>query len=294
KKLGTLTNSYNLKRQQLETQADSIEVLVLGSSESLHGINPSYFSFKGYNAANMAQSLFYDENILVNHINKMPRLKYVVIAVSYFSLGYQIIDTREKWRDYFYAQCWGIKYPEIKSSDPFTYSKILLYTPKMSLVYAAMLFRVNIAKDYSSNGWANMTYPSEINDQNARITVERHNAAFNPKRFEGVKKELDTILSVLKKRNITPILYTPPVTSSYYKFTDKGKLDTIQITLSELCAKYECTYYNYFTDKQFTNSDFGDCDHLNSKGAEKLSKLINDDILLEAKKQQGLVLNKRN
>ncbi len=284
KELGTITNSYALKNRQLESQADSIEVLVLGTSQSLHGINPIYFSLKGYNASNTAQSLFYDERITLKYLDKMSHLKYVLIAVSDVSLGFEIIDGPEKWRDYFYAQCWSIKFPEIKSADLHLYSKILLYTPEISLGYALQGFHVNLTNDYSSNGWAQMTTPAEINDHNGYNRVQLHDSYYHIKRFLSINRTLDTLLSELKKRNITPVFFTCPVDSCYYKFADKEKLDNMHETISMFCIKYKCKYFDYLTDKRFLISDFGDCDHLNTAGAEKFSKILNEDILLKDKK----------
>jgi DltD protein len=282
KGLGKITNSYTLKRQQLESQANSIEVLVLGTSQSLHGINPSYFCLKGYNLGNSAQSLFYDTHITLKYLDKMSRLKYVIISISDYSIGFELFDTDEKWRDYFYAQCWDIKFPEIKSSDLHLYSKILLYTPEVSLGYAVQFFHVDLTKDYYPNGWARMTTFSDINDQTAYKLV--HYTLFNPERCGEIKATLDTFLSALKKRNITPVFITPPVTSYYYKYVSAQKLDSMHTTVSSLCNKYGCSYFNYFTDKRFLLTDFADCDHLNSSGAEKFSKILNNDILVKAGK----------
>ncbi|HTB32152.1 MAG TPA: D-alanyl-lipoteichoic acid biosynthesis protein DltD [Bacteroidia bacterium] len=277
KGLGTITNSYNLKRQQLESQADSIEVLVLGTSQSLHGINPSYFSLKGYNAGNSAQTIFYDVGITLKYLNKMRKLKYVLIAISDYSMGFELYETDEKWRDYFYAQCWGIKYPEIKSTDMYLYSKILLYTPEVSLGYAVKCFHVNLTEDYYPNGWARLTTTTEINDHNAYILA--HKNFYHSNCYENIKGNLDTLLYELKKRNITPVFFTPPITSCYFKFVPKEHLDTMYSTVSGFCDKYKCRYLDYVSDKRFQNSDFADCNHLNSSGAEKFSKILNADIL---------------
>jgi hypothetical protein len=279
KKLGKITNSYGLKRQQLESKADSIEVFVLGSSQSLYGVNPACFGLRGYNVSNTSQSLFYDVNITRKYIDKMPKLKYVFIAISYFSLGYEVFDCEDKWRDFFYKQYWGITFPEIKPNYINTHSKIYLYTPEMSLAYSLKLFHVNLAKDYTATGWAKMTSPGIIDDMNGRKRVTAHDSNFKSKRIEGNKKILDTLLRELKKRNITAVFFTPPVDTCYYKFTDKRKVDIMYKTISEFCEKYGCKYYNYFTDNRFSTPDFADCDHLNTSGSEKFSKILNEEIL---------------
>jgi len=127
--LGKIENSYTLKKEQLESKLDLIEVLVLGSSQAARGIDPFCFTMKGYNVANISQSLYYDTRITLTYLDKMPKLKYVIINISYFSLGYQLKDCSELWRDYFYSQCWNIDYYELEKFDIKRYSKFFLYTP---------------------------------------------------------------------------------------------------------------------------------------------------------------------
>lgn len=281
KKLGAMTNSYIYKRQQLTAQADSIKVLVLGGSEALYGVNPVYFKLKGYNLSNTSQSLFYDVHITMNYLDKIPKLKYVFIEVNYFSLGYQIFDSKEQWRDYFYAQCWNIRYPELKSTDPYLYSKILLYTPEMSMAYAAKLFHSNLAKDYRPDGWAKIPRTIEIKDGDSYIMVKVHDESFVASRYQSIVSMLDTLLMTLKQRNITPVFYTLPVSASYYKYTDKSRYTIAYKTISTFCDKYHCKYYNYVNDGRFVNQDFGDCNHLDSIGSVKMSRILNNDIMVK-------------
>jgi hypothetical protein len=143
--LNKVSNSYSKKRQQLESVLPTAEVLVLGTSHALYGINPEYFSLKGYNAANVSQSLFYDKAITLKYLDKLTSLKFVLIDISYFSLWYQVNDGTEYWRDYFYYQFWDIKYPELKWYNVNLYSKIMLYTPQLAGAYALKDFNVDLA-----------------------------------------------------------------------------------------------------------------------------------------------------
>jgi hypothetical protein len=95
-----IPNSYNTKRAYYENQLDTIEILVLGSSQALEGINPEFFERKGFNLSNVSQSFYYDSQLTLKYIDQMKRLKCVIITVSYFSLWYQIYDIKESWRDY--------------------------------------------------------------------------------------------------------------------------------------------------------------------------------------------------
>ena len=62
--LRAIPNDYKQKRSDMDSRSDEIEILVLGSSHSLYGINPKYFSQNTYNVAYVSQSLDLDYKIL--------------------------------------------------------------------------------------------------------------------------------------------------------------------------------------------------------------------------------------
>ena len=84
--LRAIPNDYKQKRDYMDSHSDEIEVLVLGSSHSLYGINPKYFSQKTYNMAYVSQSLDLDYKILEKYHNRFKNLKTIIVDISCFSL----------------------------------------------------------------------------------------------------------------------------------------------------------------------------------------------------------------
>ena len=91
-------NDYKFKNKYLTENADSIQVLILGSSHSFFGIDPSYFDLNAFNAANVSQSLKYDYFIFDKFKDKMNSLKCVILPISYFSLFSDLEGGIEDWR----------------------------------------------------------------------------------------------------------------------------------------------------------------------------------------------------
>ena len=281
-KLKQIPNSYNRKRAYLEDQLDSINVLVLGSSQSLHDINPEYFSCQGFNLSDVLQSLFYDTNLTLKYIDRMKKLKCVIVSISYFSFWSQMHDGIEGWRDYFYAHFWGVRYPELKWYDAKTISLIMLYTPQSTLEYAEHFFKIDLSNKLNRNGWLKIdTIPNNpnINEISGKERVEFHDKNRLAFRFNEIYSELEYFVQECKKRQIDVVFITTPVLPTYYKYTNpeinKKNSDAIQ----KLCKEYNCQYYDYFRDDRFTNRDFYNNDHMNFIGAEKFSKILNDDII---------------
>jgi len=76
------------------------------------------------------------------------------------------------------------------------------------------------------------------------------------------------------------MLVTMPATSHYAENVNTEKLAKIFEECSKLEGLHRNVHYlNLFVDSRFNNSDFYDCDHLNTLGAEKCSKIINTEIL---------------
>jgi hypothetical protein len=280
--LSKIPNSYSYKRDCFENQLDSIEVLVLGNSHAANGVNPEYLSLKGFNLSNYSQHLFQDTRLTLKYIDRMPKLKYVIINITYISFNNQLVDNVEAWRDYYYYQFWDIDFPELEKFDLKKFSKIFLYTPQTAFAYFKQGFHVDLAKDIKHNGYMKydtVNNSSRISDSLGHQRVLFHDRFYKESRFEENQKDLELLISELERRNISPVIVTPPVLSSYYKFINKTRLKKNQDAINAICLKYKCNYYNYFTDSRFVQRDFGDNDHLNFIGAEKFTKILNDEIL---------------
>lgn len=283
-KLQDVPNGYNVKRFYLESQLKDIQVLVFGSSETLWAVDPSYFDLKGFNLADVSQSLFYDYKLLEKYADQMPSLKFAFITISYFSMGYQIHNSIEQWRDYFYYHFWDINSDYIKCFNLNKYSFITSYSVPITRDYLFMGFDVKLDDTIFTNGWSVIDsshyslYKQPINDSYGKIRVEYHNSLISEKNYLENINILDTMLHILRTRKVEPIIITIPVYKTYYKYIDTNITRRNNDIISAMCNKYKCKYYNFLTDPRFSVDDFLDNDHLNSQGAKKFSKIINECI----------------
>ena len=285
-KLGKISNLYNTKRASLEDQLDSINVLVLGNSQTLLGVNPDYFSQKGFNLSNMSQSIFYDKELCLKYIDRMKNLKCVIINVSYFSLWHQLHDDKEGWRDYFYTHFWDIRYPGLKWHDSKSYSLLMLYTPQEAVKYATHLFREDFSQNLDRNGWLGydtLQNNAFISDSAGKARAEFHDGLCWPSRYNEIYSTLETLVDECRKHNVEVVFITTPVLPTYYTYTDPEIEIKNSAAIKGLCHKYSCQYFDYFRDNRFTVNDFYDNDHLNFIGATKLSRIIDADIVSKIK-----------
>jgi hypothetical protein len=280
-KLREFPNSYSVKRNNLEKNLDSIQILILGSSQSLDGINPSFFDLKGFNLANSVQSLYYDKELTLKYVDKMPNLKIIFISISDFSLWLEIYNSVDSWRDYFYYNFWNIKPNNTKIFDLKQICYIDLYGISFSQNAFRKNFKVELEELPTENGWffqkKQLSFPLTDSSGLARIWV--HKQMIRDNVYNNNAGYLESLLSEITKRNIIPILITTPVHKTYYQNADTKKLNNMEELLNKMSSKFHCKYFNYFKDTRFDRIDFADADHLSNNGAIKFSKIINNEII---------------
>ena len=108
-------NSYSIKRRQLESLANEIDTLFIGSSSGYYGIVPKHLSGFAYNLADAGETLYYDDALATKAVPMLPKLKRVLVQIQYISLYISVEDGPEPWRMYYYQQEWGI--PPVKLRD---------------------------------------------------------------------------------------------------------------------------------------------------------------------------------
>lgn len=285
-KLSAIPNSYNQKRSFFEARMDRISILSLGTSHIYYGVNPDYFSLYGFNLSNTDQSLYYDKRLTLKYIDKMPRLKIVIIEVCYFSLYYQLRNNPvENWRDYFYSQFWGINYKDLPLWDMKRYSKIALYTPDKVKEFNRSGFHVNLAGNMDGNGYMRLDTSKtgeneKLNAAEGKTKMELWRKLIDTTQYGYIYNDLAAFVKELKNRKIEVIFINAPVLPFISDLCDTAIFNKNNQSIANLCNTYHCKYFNYFTDTRFARKEFIDVDHLNMAGAAHFSEIINNEIIM--------------
>jgi hypothetical protein len=276
-----IPTSYEAKKAFFEKAVDSIEVLALGNSHMLHGINPTYFSAKGFNLASGFQTFFYDKELTIKYLDRLKKLKIVFISADYISFYYGIKDVAD-WIDYGYYHAWGIRYPELGKWDSRNYSTFMLYTPANSFGYFLKGDNLGLSRNIKPDGFNPENPASDsnaISDLSGKMRAQYHTKIINFNRQKESITNLEALITELKKRNIQVVLLAPPVFATYSKFLDSNIVKRTDTIIAGIISKYNCLYKNYSSDKRFDRIDFHDNDHLNYNGAEKFTRILDDEFV---------------
>ncbi len=281
-KLRSIPTSYRVKKAAFEKRMTEWQILVLGSSHAYEGLSVHLLDQKTYNLANSSQSLYYDSKLLLLYLDQLSHLKLVIWPVDYFSFEFSLSSSAESWRSFFYHMIFHIPHEDKElEKDIRNYSLFALYGPKRTLKYLLKGFQVDEIGGTlkADGGLMNVKQASPLSNESAQVVLSRHHSAMREENIAENVAAMDIALHELRKRKISVVFVSFPAYHTYSDQISKVRYERMQRILKELCNKYQIQYFNYFFSPDFKETDFFDDDHLNSKGAEKLSARMHEDFV---------------
>lgn len=274
--LRSIPNDYSYKASYYKENADKIKIWNLGSSHAYFGIDPTYLGENSFNGAHVSQSIKFDYYIFDKYIDKMDSLEVLILPISYFTLFSNLEAGIEKWRVVNYS-AYNIYLPNLRTSlhllsDNKPFNKAVKgFLDMQNDRYCTDL---GFGTQYSYNSRSHNLVAT------ADAAVKRHTKdEINIDILNENKFFLESICNKCNERNIKVIILTTPTHHSYYNQLNKNQLDITTNICSSLCNKYpNVTYLNWLTDRHFIDGDYYDADHLNNRGAEKMTLLLSDTI----------------
>lgn len=280
-RLFSMPNSYNYKRACFEKQLGTTEILILGNSQAYFAVNPDYLEKEAFNLSCVSQTLDYDIALTHKYIPSLPKLRYVLIHLSYTTLGYTFENSSEAWREYYYHQFWDVKTTKNNALDLRLHSKVALYTPRVALRYFFNDFQADLTSNINYNGYFFVDSAECTPSINAQSGTERalgHTKLISNEVIKRNTQLLTNFIQSLINNNIIPVFFTTPTYITYRSSVSPSVLKNNNAIIQELCRTYRLKYYNYFEDPRFVITDFKDNDHLNFIGAQKFSFILNNNI----------------
>lgn len=280
----SVPNDYAYKNQWLDKHIASAKIWILGSSHSLLGINPQYFSQSAFNSAHVSQTLPFDAFIVSKYIHQADSLEWVILPMSYFSLTYSLEDSKEWWRIKNYCIYYDYHY---RALNPHYHLEILgnplTYREQLKRVAKYWIQGVD-SRDCDSLGFSH-AYSKDKREANW-CDDGKDRAIYHTKNLKDCESiitehiaDLETIIRLCSEKNVRILLFTPLVSKAYYENIEFEQYELVVKTCEKMEDKYShVSYLNLFMDTRFDDDDFFDADHLETGGASKLSKILDDYI----------------
>lgn len=249
---------------EFENQLKNIndkETLIIGSSHIADGYIPqkNEVSFAFH-----SQDLYYSYNLY--KLTKHSNIKNVIMSFSVFSDGYTLIKTNESKFCIPLKLIFGIPY---QYEDVAKYNRLYLfeYQYKRKINKCRKNREKYVRKPYIVK-----------NDFDLNIIKKRATSHYkNHLREISQMNYFIKILEETKAKNQNLYIVITPVTSMYRN--ELPPSEEIFSNMKNITKEFpHCCVLDYFNDEEFTIEDFYNGDHLNKKGAEKLTNLIRKEI----------------
>lgn len=287
--LRRLPNAYMVKADFLKTNSSNTQILILGSSHGITGINPDSFTKNAFNTANYAQTLDIDYKILDRYQDKLDSLEYVIIPLSYHLLWTNIEDHPQRWRRKYYNIYYGIDIEQ---------------NPLKRLLFLDETMRTNfqIIQNYyykKEDPIPNLTPKGfvilkpaksvDVIEEVSEKVISAHTASdLDWRYFENIEY-LKKIIEIGKKKKAKTIFVTIPAHASFVKLLSQKQLNMLYSAANELADNKDVFYYDCLNDfnKDTGNKNyelFFDSDHLSYLGAEVFSHKLDSIIKVLDKK----------
>jgi len=265
--LRNIPNDYKYKAKYLTEHSKDIEVLILGSSHSWAGVNPYLIPEKAFNAAYGAQTFEFDLKILKKY--EFPSLRKIIIPVSYFSYFSKLEGPYLcKYSLYYKLQTdGGLKALSEFLSHSFigNVSRIInYYFLKRQAENRSNGLGQEVKKEKSPKSLEESGIDAALRHTYKDTKYVRQNVLF-----------LENIIQIARDKNAIVILFTPPAYMTYTENLNAEQLKAMYQITEYILKKYDnCYYIDFLKDTDFTAEDFWDADHLNARGADKLTRKL--------------------
>ncbi|WP_339817908.1 hypothetical protein MKZ15_21105 [Paenibacillus sp. FSL R7-0216] len=280
----------NLKTAKTEK---NVEIITTGTSHAVHGLDTELMWKKTIKLCGISQDLYYDYLLAKEAIRSNQNIKYCLIGLSQFSMGYDLSLSKNQ-----VSLIDEIYYPLLQDSHHYSLSRkndktiridtiekyFNIPSPFNQKIIDSFLESLNfidpspqIKQSYWDNPCEN--FPIEWLGKERAL---RHNKQIHSKTINENRQILRDYLSFLERNKVKPIVIIYPTTLYYNNFIDSSLKDTIYQVLEELQKDFDITFLDLSTSSLFNLNDFADSDHLNKKGATKMSLLLNK-LLIDTK-----------
>ena len=277
--LRTVPNPYKYKYEWMQQNAEEVETIVLGSSHSFYGIRPEYLDGKAFSLANVSQDKAQDLFLLKYWAGRYRHLKTVIYPISsYLWFTHGLEYGIESYRCRYYKI-----YMDYNLYPDFSLYNLELSDPKTAMGKIGKLLPGNSDLGYDEYGWGTTYRLSEKkmvkwNDgTEAEAAVKRHTA----KSWEYIESnyvQLRDMACFCRDHNIQLILITTPCWHTYYDNLDKKQQAKAHELTHRLQSEFGLPHLDYMKDTRFEANDFYDSNHLSTIGAEKFTRILNEDI----------------
>lgn len=274
---GRANTIFGIKKKYLEGNLNSIQTLILGTSESQCAINPDLLNTMACNLAFDGQPISINYYLLNKYIDEMSNLNTVFLEVNSVKF-YDDLNIAE-WNGYIYSIFYNIKYkvdPLSLKNYSLVYSNYQYFTTIFFNYFNPFSYKYHINKfGYITNDFYDRFEKIKFDTALIDETFVMRYKFEDQNNFSLNKEFYKKIIEKCMHKGLKVVLITPPLYKTFSnQIPNKAKMEINSFILN-LIEEYNLKYFDFSCDNRFNLYDFKDDNHLNSNGAKKFSGIIN-------------------
>lgn len=246
---------------QWKENQNEITTLIFGSSHGLYGYHAEGSEF---NLCDVSQDLYYSYHLYALSCD-FPQLKTVIFFYSVFSPGHMLEKTAENLKCLFYKELYHIPYRFLPdnafSIEKWQFDKFM------------RTFELSSDPSKKNGNCEKYTFFPATVSAEERVTGHLK----NNKRKESQNNFISQAARLAAGKGHRFVIVIPPFRSDYCKCLPASE-EMFSELLCIMKQEKNIELINFINDPDFTDTDFGDTDHLTLDGALKLTKKIRDKL----------------
>ena len=277
---------FKVKSDYIHQNLDSIAVLVLGSSHTKDAINPELIALKTANLAYGGQSLHLDSKLLFTFINKLPNLKVVFIELNYHSLEYD--NDENNWRNSLYYKYYGVTEKMSNKPNLNQYSLYLsnpdfyhhyLFDYFSPYVFHEKLNKAGFVVAGQQDRFQEYSFDTLLIEQTRYPYLKERHKNISLDAFEKNGKIVANMIDACEQRGIQVVLLSTPLYKTYVSEMIDSKSKRRKDFKTMIKKRYpKLNDWDFERIWVFDAMYFKNDDHLNTDGAVKFTRIINDSL----------------
>jgi hypothetical protein len=269
-------NPYRTKAEAVAARGGEVETLILGSSLTYYGVIPSEYGPGTLNLANVSQLYEWDYLLLKRYAALMPRLRLVIIPVSYCSFfDPPFTEADEWWYETYYQLYMGVKRHSWLSRYGSEVANFPVYAGKVRNILQG---REGVVSDADGFGLGYTVEARQLNWESTGPATARRQTAPDDRYVSYNLEYLNRLVELCRELGAEPVLVTTPWWHTYRESLEPSQRDRSKALAADVARRYGLRYLDFSADGRFVDEDFYDADHLSDRGALKFTHLLRDTI----------------
>lgn len=263
---------------------NELEGIITGISYHLVGINPDFLSKKMVNLAVSSQDLFFNyctaKNVIESYaVNKT--IKHCIIGLSYYSFQYDLSQSIYKSKTYnhypFFRNLHNLG--DNKEADWFKQQYHRFEPITQKLLSKNYMFLLHELRKESFDKERLALVSGSIDEEKkkyGKMLAEHDSNRKFPLTVEENIGILKNYLELLHSNNIKPIILICPKTRYYKEYFSEHRIDEFYGIINKFRGNYKMEVIDLYDSDMFDDNDYYDAIHLNARGAEKLTRHLDE------------------